>query len=86
MEKIGTARFFNSHSAPVRCVAFNPAERYIFCSGGNDGNVCVYHAGRAELLNVHTVINSGVNRNINAVRFNCDGKKVSVIKEQKNLK
>ena len=76
MEQIGAARFFGSHSASVRAVAFCPTERYLFASGGNDGNVCLYHAGRAELLNIFTVITNGLNRHINAIRYTCDGKKV----------
>ena len=64
MEKLGQPRFFSSHSASVRSVAFSPTDRHLFCSVGNDGNVCIYHAGRAELLSIFPVINSGVNRHV----------------------
>lgn len=78
METIGAPRFFATHSATVRAVAFSPKERFIFASGGNDGNICIYHAGRAELLNMYPVINSGINRHVHAIRYTCDGRKVSL--------
>ena len=78
MEKIGLPRFFSSHNSVVRSVSFNPCDRYLFCSGGNDGNICMFHAGRAELLNIYSVISVGINRYVSAVRFNSDGKKVNM--------
>lgn len=85
MEKLGQPRFFSSHSASVRSVAFSPTDRHLFCSVGNDGNVCIYHAGRAELLSIFPVINSGVNRHVSTARFTCDGKKILAITTSRRL-
>lgn len=78
MESIGTPRFFATHSSTVRAVAFSPKDRFLFGSGGNDGNIGLYHAGRSELLNMFPVISSGVNRHVYALRFTCDGRKVKL--------
>ncbi|XP_075586132.1 uncharacterized protein LOC124490657 [Dermatophagoides farinae] len=70
-------RFFSTHNnSCVRSVAFNPKDRYLFCSGGNDGQIGIYHAGRAELLRTNSVISSGLNRCVSAVSFSSDGKKI----------
>lgn len=76
MESIGTPRFFTAHAATVRAVAFSPKDRFLFASGGNDGNICLYHAGRTELLNMFPVISSGMSRHVYALRYTCDGRKV----------
>ena len=79
-------RFFSTHNnSCVRSVAFNPKDRFIFCSGGNDGQIGLYHAGRAELLRTNSVISSSSsssssshhnNRCVSGVTFSSDGKKV----------
>lgn len=69
-------RFLTAHKSSVRSVSFNPKERYIFCSAANDGQICIYHAGRGELLSTHPVISTGLNRFVSSVVFASDGKKV----------
>ncbi|KAH9403819.1 hypothetical protein TYRP_015011 [Tyrophagus putrescentiae] len=85
MESIGTPRFFTAHAATVRAVAFSPKDRFLFASGGNDGNICLYHAGRAELLNMFPVISSGMSRHVYALRYTCDGRKILAVTTTRRL-
>ncbi|XP_054165732.1 uncharacterized protein LOC128963253 [Oppia nitens] len=76
MESLGSARFLRHHSGSVRGVAFSPTDRYLFCSGAYDGNVCLYHALRCELIRSFHVTTMGLARNVNAVRFTNDGRRI----------
>ncbi len=76
MECLGSARFLRHHNGSVRGVAYSPTDRYLFCSGAYDGNVCLYHALRCELLKSFCVTSMGLAKNINAVRFTNDGQRV----------
>lgn len=77
MESEGRVQFLkNAGFADLGGVSFSPQHRYLFCTGGYDGRVHLYSAQKASILQRYSITNSGFGRNTNAVRFNCDGRKV----------
>ncbi|KAK7601790.1 hypothetical protein V9T40_009231 [Parthenolecanium corni] len=76
MQEEGNVKFLKYHQGSVRGVAFSPRDRYLFCSGGNDGKVNLYTALRTELLMSYQITTMTITRNINAVRFTNDGSKI----------
>ncbi|CAG0892186.1 unnamed protein product [Darwinula stevensoni] len=73
MQQEGKPRFLKFHQGSVRGVAFNPKDRYLFCSGACDGKVNLYSALRMELLMCYQITTMSLARNVNAVRFTSDG-------------
>ncbi|KAF4517462.1 hypothetical protein B566_EDAN004501 [Ephemera danica] len=51
-------------------------DRYLFCSGAYDGKVNLYSAQRMELLVCYQITTLTLARNINAVRFTSDGRRI----------
>ncbi|ELU09697.1 hypothetical protein CAPTEDRAFT_226153 [Capitella teleta] len=76
MEAEGKPTFLKFHQGSVRGVAFHPQDHFLFCSGAYDGKINLYSAQRYEFLQTYSVSNSNLARNINAVRFTCDGGKI----------
>lgn len=68
--------FLKFHEGCVCGVAFSPVDRYLFCSGAYDGRVNVYSAKKCHLLGSYPVTTLSLARNIKAVRFTSDGRKI----------
>ncbi|UXI20871.1 hypothetical protein NH340_JMT06814 [Sarcoptes scabiei] len=72
----GSLSFISTDNHSVRNVAFSRSDRNLFCSGGNDGQICIYHTSRLSSLKSYSVLSAGVNRFISAVAFSSDGSKI----------
>lgn len=51
----------------------------MFCTGGYDGKVIIYSAMKGEVVTSYQLGSSTLAKNINVVRYNCSGTKVSII-------
>lgn len=76
MQHEGKPQFIKAHTGTVRGIAFSPRDRYIFCSGGIDGKICIYNALQAQLLIYNRIQSPHAMRNVNAVKFNADGTRI----------
>ncbi|XP_071784135.1 uncharacterized protein [Asterias amurensis] len=76
MQQEGRVQFLKYHLGTVRGVAFCPKDRYLFCSGAFDGRVNLYTAQKCILLQSYSVTTFSLARNIHAVRFTSDGRKI----------
>lgn len=76
MQGEGQVRYLKYHEGSVIGVAFHPKDRFLFCSGAYDGKVNLYSAQRYEFLQSYAITTVSLARNVNAVRFNCDGSKI----------
>ncbi|XP_074645696.1 uncharacterized protein LOC141901984 [Tubulanus polymorphus] len=76
MQREGPVQFLRYHQGSVRGVAFHPKDRYLFCSGAYDGKVNLYSAKKAEYIQSYAITTVSLARNINAVRFTCDGARI----------
>lgn len=75
LPKHGKLQFMHDHKG-VQGVAFNPNARYIFCSGGTDGQIHVYsalHGGPVSVINPRS---PNAIKKINAVKFTADGSRI----------
>ncbi|XP_072027003.1 uncharacterized protein [Amphiura filiformis] len=72
----GRVHYLKHHLGSVRGVAFCPKDRYLFASGAFDGRVNLYTAQKCVLLQSYSVTTFSLARNINAVRFTSDGRKI----------
>ncbi|KAK2186169.1 hypothetical protein NP493_212g06000 [Ridgeia piscesae] len=80
-----SSRFLKIHQGSVMGISFHPKDRYIFCSGASDGKVNIYSAKKCQFLQSYPVRTAGLARNINAVRFTCEGNKILVTNTARRL-
>lgn len=76
MDVKSKVEFLKFHQGYVRGVAFSPVDRYLFCSGAYDGKVNIYSAKKCHLMGSYPVTTLSLARNIKAVRFTTDGRKI----------
>ncbi|KAK2148684.1 hypothetical protein LSH36_487g02042 [Paralvinella palmiformis] len=78
MQREGKVQYLKYHQGSVISVSFHPKDRFLFCSGAYDGKVNLYSCQRYEFLQSYVITSVSLARNVNAVRFNCEGDRILV--------